>query len=299
MLARLLVSWLFHSLRAIERLLPPSLLAGILWPGVAAYAFCRCLGKAGRSRASSFAAAYGRPPGFLSTFRAFIGETYGRLVTLWPDRLTAARWQRRFTVSGLEPLLACQAAGRPVVLAIIHFHHMNLLRLFLRAHGLPVASLTYGPGMTAVRRSINSAVDRCTPLVDTPHKFPLEQLRSAYAFLRSGNCLLIACDKRSNDSILLPTELGTISIHLGPFRLAAMANALVVPAMVWQKRPWKFHVALGEPTLPPANSSDLSVFQPIAKHCLSTWQIMIREYPEQLTPNRGVWNVPPKQTPAG
>jgi lauroyl/myristoyl acyltransferase len=292
MIARCLVFWLFHGLRTMERLLPLPLLACMLWPAVATYALCRCLGKAGRSRARSFAAAYGSPSGFLVTFQAFIGETYGRLVTLWPDRFMMPRWRRRFTVTGLDPLLACRAEGRPVVLAIIHFHHMNVLRLFLRSHGLPVASLTFGPGVTTVRRSINSAVDHGTPLADTPHKFSLEQLRSAYAFLRSGNCLLIACDKPSDDTITLPTDLGTIGIHLGPFRLAAMTNAVVIPAIAWQQRPWRFHVALGEPARPPAHSSDRSAFQPIAKHCLTTWQAMIRDYPEQLTPGHGVWNVP-------
>jgi len=299
MLSHFFVSRFFHGLRALELLLPPRLLAVVLRPLVIVFALCRAVGSAGRSRNRSFAAAFGTPPGLVASFRALIGETYGRLVTLWPDRFTRPRWAPRFTATGLDSLLACRTEGRPVVLAIIHFQHMNLLRLFLRAKGLPVASLTYRPGVTTVRRSINAAVDRCMPLADTPHKFQLEQLRSAYAFLRSGNCLLIACDKPSNDTITLPTSLGTIGIHLGPFRLASMTQAVVVPALIWQERPWKFRVALGEPTLPPAHSSDRSEFEPLARHCLATWQAMIRDYPDQLTPMRGVWNVASKGPPAG
>lgn len=291
-----------HGLGALERLLPPAILAGVLWPGVGAFALCATFGKAGRARRSAFAAAYGTPLKMRMTVRAFIGETFGRLVTLWPDRFKAPRWQRRFTVTGLDQLLACRAEGRPIVFAIIHSQHMNLLRLFLRARGLPVASLTYTPGETAIRRLINAAADQCSPLAGTPHKFSLKQLRSAYDFLRSGNCLLIACDKHSDDMISLPTDLGTIGIHLGQFRLAAMANALVVPALVWQAKPWKFHVALGEPTVPPSHSSERSAFKPLADHCLMTWQVMIREHPEQLHPMRGIWNVHSEQAqppPAG
>lgn len=299
MIQRRIFPWFFHSLRSAERLVPTSLLARIIWPAVAVFAVGRSLGDAGRMWRHNFSAAFGRPPGFMLIWRSFISETYGRLATLWPDRLMTPAWRSRFMVTGLEDLQACHAAGRPVVLAVIHAQPLNLLRLFLRAHGLPVATLTSAPGMTGKRELINAAVDRSSPLAGVPHKFLLSQLRSAYAFLRKGNCLLVACDKKSDDAVALPTDLGGARIHVGPFRLAGLVNASVVPAVCWQVAPWRFHLALGEPMMAPASDSDLTAFMSLAEHCLATWQPLIQRHPEQVHFVRGAWTEAPQPTLAG
>ena len=240
------------------------------------------------------ALAFGHLPGLRATWRNFIGETYVRLAMLWPDRFNTRAWRDRFTVTGLDDLLACHAEGHPIVLAVIHAHHLNLLRLFLRANGLPVASLNYRPGVTPIRVLINAAVDKHSQLTGTPHKFPLTQLRSAYAFLRSGGCLLVACDKPSDDYVELPTGLGPIRIHLGPLRLAAMTNARVVPAVSWQEGPWQFHFTFREPCIPPAHSADAPAFNRLAEQCLDTWQPLLRKHPAQHNAIPGAWNVPPR-----
>lgn len=299
MLQRRIFPGLFYSLRSAERLVPPSMLASIIWPAVAVFALCRSLGKAGRMWRLNFSAVFGRPPGFIPIWRNFVSETYARLATLWPDRFMTPTWRSRFIVTGLEKLQACHAAGRPVVLAVIHAQSLNLLRLFLRANGLPVATLAFAQGVTGKRQLINTASDRSSSLAGVPHKFPLSQLRSAYAFLRRGNCLLVACDKQSDDAVALPTNLGVVRIHVGPFRLAGLVNASVVPAVCWQVAPWRFHLALGKPMMAPASDSDLAAFMPLAQHCLATWQPLIQSHPEQVHFNRGAWSGGPQPAPAG
>lgn len=266
---------------SLERLVPPSVLAYIFWPFVAVVAFQRSVGNGGRSWRKKFAEAYGRPAGFLRTWRNFIDKTYMRLALRHSGRLGEPAWRKRFITTGLEGLSGCHAAGRPVVLAVIHTHHLTVLRLFVRAQGLPIASL-------ASRAAANPS-----PGASPPGKFTLSQVRSAYAFLRSGRCLLIACDVPTEDAVNLPTELGTIRINVGPFRLAALANAVVVPATSWQEGPWRFHLAFGEPMTPPTQSADLAAFGPLAEHCLRTWRHVLRRHPEQHNVRRGVWNQPP------
>jgi lauroyl/myristoyl acyltransferase len=164
MLQRRIFQAFFYSLRSAERLVPPSLLASIIWPAVVVFALGRSLGKAGRMWRLNFAAVFGRPPGLMPILRSFVGETYARLATLWPDRFMTPAWRSRFMVTGLDDLQACHAAGKPVVLAVIHAQPLNLLRLFLRANGLPVATLTFAQGVTGKRRLINAALDRSSSL---------------------------------------------------------------------------------------------------------------------------------------
>jgi len=176
-----------------------------------------------------------------------------------------------------------------VVLAVIHAHHVNLMQLFLRAHGVPVASLTFAPVISESRRLILRAVDRRSPLAGLPHTFPRTELRSAYAFLRDGKCLLVACDAWPEDTVTLPWARGTIRINVGPYRLAALAEASVIPAVCWQEKPWLFHLSFGEPAIAPARSADVLAFEPLARHCLATWRPLLERHPEQVRFTRGAW----------
>jgi lauroyl/myristoyl acyltransferase len=265
------------------------LLSRLLWPFIAVFAFARCYGEAGRRAQRGFAEACGRPLGLAELWRSFIGETYVRLATLWPERFVTRTWRRQFVVTGLERVLDCQAARRPVVLAVIHAHHVNLIQMFLRAHGVPVASLTYAPQSSEKRRLIHRAVDRRSPLAGVPHSFHRAKLRSAYAFLRDGKCLLVACDVPTKDAVTMPWALGTIRINVGPYRLAALAEAIVIPAVCCQEKPWRFHLSFGEPASAPGCSSDILAFEPLARHCLTIWQPLLERHPEQVRFSPGVW----------
>jgi lauroyl/myristoyl acyltransferase len=289
MLARLIFRSFFHGIRSVERLVPPPLLSCLLWPFVAVFAFRRCYGAAGRRAQRGFAEACGRPLSLAELWRSFIDETYLRLATLWPERFVTQAWRRRFVVTGLERVLDCQAARRPVVLAVIHAHHWNLIQMFLRAHGVPVASLTHAPQSSENRRLIHRSVDRRSPLAGVPHSFHRAKLRSAYAFLRDGKCLLVACDVSTKDAVTLPWALGTMRINVGPYRLAALAEAGVIPAVCWQEKPWRFHLSFGEPASAPARSSDIVAFEPLAKHCLAIWRPLLERHPEQVRFSPGVW----------
>ena len=289
MLARLIYRSFFHGIRFVERLVPPPLLSCVLWPFVAVFAFGRFFSEAGRRAQRGFTEACGRPLGSAELWQSFIGETYVRLATLWPERFVTRAWQRRFIVTGLERVLDCQAARRPVVLVVIHAHHVNLIQMFLRAHGVPIASLTYASMSSEKRRLIHRAVDHRSPLARVSHTFSLAELRSAYAFLRDGKCLLVACDVPTKDAVTMPWALGTIRINVGPYRLAALAEASVIPAVCWQEKPWLFHLSFGEPGLAPARSSDILAFEPLARHCLTIWRPLLERHPEQVRFTRGAW----------
>jgi hypothetical protein len=99
----------------------------------------------------------------------------------------------------------------------------------------------------------------------------------------------VACDVPTKDAVTMPWALGTIRIHVGPYRLAALAEASVIPAVCWQEKPWLFHLSFGEPAIAPARSSDILAFEPLATHFLKIWQPLLERHPEQVRFTRGAW----------
>jgi lauroyl/myristoyl acyltransferase len=204
-----------------------------------------------------------------------------RLVCLWPERFLVNPWRSRLSITGLEEVRNRLAAGTPVVFAVLHFGELMLLHSVLRANGIPVAGLTVS-GDRRYRDLTDAVAEAAGGLRDVPRRFMRDTgLRQAYCFLRSGGCLLIACDLSSKHSVDVPTDLGTVRLATGAFHMAGMAGACVVPVILWQERRWRFGLAFGPPLDPPDGSTD-SVKR-IAEACVTHWVPVIKRYPEQYT----------------
>lgn len=276
--------------RWLEQRLPPSLLAAAAWPYISLLALRRAFGQHGRHWRTALSTMRAGRPGLFATCRHLMDESYMMLATSWPDRLLEPRWQRRMAVSGFTAVRELYEARTPIVLAVVHFTHMSMLRFMLRSHGIPAASLAgfRNPHPTIDIR--NAALDRTVGLTGVPNSFVAADLRSAYDFLRSGNCLIIACDVASPASIAMRTDLGTLHMATGPFRLAAMTGATVIPAILWQARRWRFSVDFGKPIAMPADFSMPEDFRPAAQRCMDHWLPVMRRYPTQYDGALGpVW----------
>ena len=272
---------LVHGLRAIERACPPPLLAALVWPGLATLGIVEACGSQGRQYRRRMARVHGARPGLWKSWRQAIDRLSMRLVCLWPERFLVNPWRSRLSITGLEEVRDRLTAGTPVVFAVLHVGELVLLLSVLRAHGIPVASLTVS-GDRRYRDHTDAVAELAGGLHGVPRRFMADtDFRRAYCFLRSGGCLLIACDLSSKHSVDIPTDLGTVRLATGAFQMAGMAGACVVPVILWQERRWQYGLACGSPLDPSDGSSD--AIQRIAEACVAHWVPMIKRYPEQYT----------------
>jgi lauroyl/myristoyl acyltransferase len=277
----MVASYLFHGLRAIERACPPPILAALVWPGLATLGIVEACGTQGRQYRRRMATVHGVRPGLWESWRQAVDRLSMRFVCLWPERFLVNPWRSRLSITGLQEVRNRLAAGTPVVFAVLHFGELILLHLVLRVHGIPVASLT-ASGDRSYRDQTDAVADVAGGLRGVPRRFMRDSsLRQAYCFLRSGGCLLIACDLSSKHSVDISTDLGTVRLATGAFQMAGMAGACVVPVILWQERRWRFGLAFGSPLAPSDGSS--AAVKRIAEACVAHWVPVIKRYPEQYT----------------
>ena len=165
---------LLHSLRlpvcarALERVVPVKLTWTLCWPAAALQAAYQLTFAGPTFRELARLAAVFRPlkskPSLaLYLWRERTRVNLARLMCLWPDRLSQARWAGRCGCVNLDVLEQACTNGRSVVLAIVHFGPLILLCHWLRARGLPAAALrvrrtTERCALREIHRSADRAV---------------------------------------------------------------------------------------------------------------------------------------------
>jgi len=267
----------FPVIRGLERLLPVSALHNVLrwitWPR----AFVNTAFKnpdPGRAQ-----------PPFLTIHKTkAIARRQRETVYLrqflnfFPDRLAAPKWRQLCQIDGLEPVLAALAAGRAVILATLHFGVYAQTRMWLRAHGIPAATLAGGP--IAKRSALLRVSDRYSPDPEIPVAFYQDQLRELKQHLSQGYPLIITCDGSSGKKVTVPFCDGwTIEIATGALRLAGGQRVEIFPLTTVDLGHWRTQIKVGAP-VPTEFAED---FPAAAGHLIAACLPALRQYPDQST----------------
>lgn len=278
----------FHALRWIERLAPPSVLQFFLWPIAAAKTTWELAG--GRPTVGDFR----RLPACLMPPRepaAFFWRIWWprtrmnltKLMKFWPDRLRTARWQERIRCVGLAEFEKARARGRPVILAMLHFGPATVLRYWLRARGWPAAGLVARPlkERSALARLADRQSDRASGLGGVPHVFNRTRLRQLVRFLRPPNLLLMTVEGVKSGQVFIGGEDYSLPLATGAVRLAALTGAVLIPCLAYSHRPLGLTVHFGKPAPPPAGKKDPG--RAAYEHLLREFVSVIRIAPEQCS----------------
>ncbi|MEY4299655.1 MAG: Bacterial lipid biosynthesis acyltransferase [Verrucomicrobiota bacterium] len=239
----------FFAVRLLERIMPIAALRVALWPVIAIMALPRTLQYRKYDWKSPKL-----PEAFLCegnnvvvTWRKWIGFFYARIPTMFPDRLDGEKWQQRFRCEGLEHLVDAIENRRPVVLATLHISFLSLIRYLLRCRGIHSAlmvgsSRAHQVGMLKDRYLASKPGDRAMPPL-----LKFNDLRATRDFLEGGNILLMAVDVGMGKQLLTSTEAGNFRMASGAIRLARSTGAELMSCLLYEEKPWRFVVKIGQP----------------------------------------------------
>jgi len=269
--------------RFLERVLPIPMLRAALWPAVAVSAFRRAflfrrhdwkspkLPVALRSKGSNL----------LFLWRMCEGFYFRQILTCFPDRLSCPRWRKRVRVEGLDHLLPLVERQQPVVLATIHFGHINLLRYLLSTMGIDAALVVVrGPKNIVSHRIKDSLLNRARPSRPAPPDLIATEVAQNTKYLSSGKVILIAVDASSSQQLHVSVPGASFETAIGAFQMARMAGAKLVPCVLREESPWRFVIRIGEPIA--GEGSDVLPDDPSAAGALARffWPVVCR-HPQQ------------------
>ena len=199
----------------------------------------------------------------------------------FPDRLASSKWRSLCGIEGLETVKAALAAGRPVILATVHFGVYAQTRLWLRAHGLSAATLV--GGQADDRSAMLRESDNLSPLREIPVCFYQDQLRELKQHLRQGRVLITTIDGPAGKKVSVPfCEGWNIEIATGTLRLAAREKAEIFPLLAIDLGRWRTRIKIGR-RVPSEYLNDATAFKSAAQHIMAELLPIIRQSPDQIT----------------
>ena len=282
---RLAVSWSgFYFLRGCERVLPISVLDVLLWPVAAASDLLevrnRKLLTSWRRIPKSW-----HPNPWRFFFRQGVGYYHEELIYVWPDRLCAPEWLKRCQLEGQTHLVTSRNHERPIVLASLHFGPYETFPYWLRAHGV-ATTMIRGLAASEALKSLSDYQYSLSPPADVPvflsakELAPLPRFSHIRQFLGPGRRLLVMVDVDRGMQFHLPFQGHSFRMASGAIRLAAMANAELIPCLIRETGSWRFAIWFGAPVPREylGNSPDL---QSVGAHLLNEFSKLITRYPEQ------------------
>ena len=274
----------FRLLRFCESYLPTSLLSLLLW-------FPAAIWDLFKLRPRRLLLCWHGYPAFLRPkITRFLrhhlsGFSHARLIYSWPDRLSEARWLERCCVEGKFDLAELCEGKRGIVFASLHFGPFEAFPYWLRAHGI-VTTMIRGLGPPDSLQSLTRYQYRLSPPDDVPvfllaqDLTPLPRFAHLRSILGPGRRMLVMVDADRGIQVQVPFAERSLRMAAGAIRLAAMADADLIPCLIAETGPWRFAIHFGEkvPREYLQHSCDL---EPISRHLVREFSKVIAAYPEQ------------------
>jgi lauroyl/myristoyl acyltransferase len=217
------------------------------------------------------------PPGFFARWR-FQSRNYERwLATLWLDLWQRPPWSNRLRIENGQ-IIDRALADRPVVLAGLHTGWHFASAVWLLSRGVEIGSVI----------AWTDQWQRAEELRDSDYwdryrgssVFLKGDTRSMVRFLTPGRCFLVQVDSRHSKQIEVEWRGAFVQLGSGAFRLARLANAVVVPIVALDDGLWRYRVHVGAPVPDEliAAGDDLAA----AGHVVRELLPLVAEAPDQL-----------------
>ena len=229
---------------------------------------------------------------------AFYWVDLFRFAQLPPERL------RRLVVDAdletLAPVRKALAEGRRTILITAHLGNWELGAVLAGQAELPLAVI-YVPDAFGDAERFRSRLRRNADLVEIPLQAGDE--RSSLPILRAlneGRVVALQGDRDFNDRGVPRSFLGAeTSFPLGPFHLARLSGAELVPCFITYTHDYRFSIELGEP-IEVERTADR---QADVERALDQWLVVleraVKRWPTQWYNFHDFWQPEPAASPGG
>ncbi len=224
-----------------------------------------------------------------SRWRQRLDKRLHRPVIARKHLLAEPAWQRRFEARGLEHLSG-GLEERAVIAVTLHYGAVSLLRGYLASRGVSAAVV------------VN---DRLSDTRRRPDWLAAGEPRRMLEYLMPGRCLVVAADFQRGRTLTVSLPVtgpatAAVTLASGPFRLARLSGALIVPVIIAERSRWRYRVDVCEP-VPDALLA--SGDEAAARHVLAQlWPLILRDpgqARDRLVEAVRVTAVPQHGAPAG
>lgn len=268
----------FIFVRAAERILPRSILSLALWPVAAVW------GLADWKKTKRALLDWRRLAGVAPTprnarvwFWQCLGAPHARLVYLFPDRLPERRWLQHCRLVGKVDPLELDRQEKRMVFASLHFGPFETLPYWLRAHGLPVTVLV---GRPAPRQKLKQRQYALSPPAGVPVVLPVTEMGRIREAITETRHLLVFMDVARGRQVDVPLDQLVVRLAAGAIRIAALAEADLIPCLTTVAGAWRFTIHLGAP-VPSALLGPVPDVAAAASHLLKEFMAVVQQDPAQ------------------
>jgi hypothetical protein len=270
----------FYFRRWCERLVPPSVLSVLLWPAAAVWDLLQLRPRKLIDCWRRFPESW-RPRRWRFFLRQSLGLYHAQLS---PDHLCTSRGLSRCRLESGTDLIGLRDGDQGAVLASLHYGPYEVAPFWLRAHGIVTAMIRDAAAepsdsLTSYRYAFSPPVD-VPVFLSVDELAPLPRFAHVRTILGPGRRLLVMVDVDRGMQLQVPFEGRWFRMATGAIRLAAMADADLIPCLIRETTTWKFSIHFGEP-VPRDYFGSSPDLQAIGRHLLNEFSKVITRYPEQ------------------
>jgi hypothetical protein len=234
--------------RALARFVPPRFMYYLLYPYSALSALPRTIAVKNLPLAHVPPRPSDRAPSFLTRWRYQASAAHHwRPLSLADIDSQEHHWRKRFTADGADELDRL-AATQPIVAITLHTAAMVVLGGWLIGRGLGVGSVIIDRERWLRPDSVKMRNDpRWQKYAEKSAAFLAGDTRSMVRYMAPGRVLLLPADHPLGKTGTGEWADGRLTLAVGGLRIARLTGAAVVPIVVTDAGPWRFHVHVGSP----------------------------------------------------
>ncbi len=268
-------------MRLLERVLPQTVLSILLWPAAVIWNTTeRHKRREVRADWYRFPPEW-RPDRFLFSLTQNLRLTHSRFIYLWVECTIKKRWLKHCRLRGQVDLDKFRHSPRPIIFVTLHFGPLQVLPVWLRAHGIPVTMLV---GPAEPRQCLRERFSKRVVGAEIPLLLPVTEIGRVPEFIKPHRRLGVSIDVERGKQVVVRQGNYSFRLATGALRLAALSGGEVIPCLItFERGAWNVGLHFGAP-VPEEYLGPTPDLNAAASHIMGEFLPIITSHPHLISP---------------